>query len=129
MIKRFLQWIGLKEKIHGESLGPLYYNEGEIWWCAVGENIGIEVNGKGEMFSRPVFVYRKLSKEGFLGIPLSTKAKQGSWYAEISFKGERVVANLAQVRVFSSHRMYEKMGSLDDNDIKKIKTGFFRLYS
>ncbi len=128
MIKKFLEWIGLKEKIHNNLSIPLYFNEGEIWWCAVGENIGIEINGKGELFSRPVFVYKKLSKDGFLGIPLSTQNKKGSWYMKISFKGEDNILNLAQIKVFSSSRMYEKMGALDDNDIQKIKNGLLRLY-
>ncbi len=119
MFKQFLEWIGVKEKIHTESTGPLYYNEGEIWWCALGENIGVEINGKGKMFSRPVFIYRKLSKGGFMGIPLSTKQKEGSWYVSITFKQEIITANLAQSRVLSTSRLYEKMGSLDDSDIKK----------
>jgi mRNA interferase MazF len=129
MIKKFLEWIRLKQKIHNESSGPLYYNEGEIWWCAIGENVGIEINGKGRLFSRPVFVYKKLSREGFLGIPFSTQEKKGTWYIEVFFKGEKNIANLSQVRIISSCRMYEKMGTLDKNDIKKIKNGFLRLYS
>ena len=129
MIKRFLEWIGLKEKIHNNnSVSPLF-NEGEIWWCALGENIGIEINGKGKPFSRPIFIYRKLSRKGFLGIPLSTQIKEGSWYVEISFQNKKHVATLSQARVFSSARMYQIMGSLDDNDIAKIKNGFLRLYS
>jgi len=129
MIKNFLEWIGLKEKIHNTSSIPLYFNEGEIWWCAFGENIGVEINGKGKLFSRPVFVYKKLSREGFIGLPLSTQDKKGTWYIEISFKGKLNTVNLSQVRLFSSSRMYEKIGSLDDNDIIKIKNGFLRLYS
>lgn len=129
MIKNFLEWIGLKERIHNNNNVPPFFNEGEIWWCAVGENVGIEINGKGNLFSRPVFVYKKLSKDGFLGIPFSTQSKKGSWFIQVSFKGENNIANLSQIRVFSSYRMYEIMGSLDDNDIKKIKNGFLRLYS
>jgi mRNA interferase MazF len=89
MFKKFLEWIGLKEKIHNKKSVPLYFNEGEIWWCAVGENIGIEINGKGKLFSRPVFVYKKLSKDGFLGIPLTTQEKKGSWFIEIDFKDKK----------------------------------------
>ena len=128
MFKNFLQWIGLKQKIHETSKGPKFFKEGEIWWCAVGENIGVEINGKGVTFSRPVFVYRKLSRNGFLGIPLSTKLKDGSWYVRVTFKKE-ICANLAQVKVFSSSRMYTKMGELDEIDAEKIKAGFLQLYS
>lgn len=81
------------------------------------------------MFSRPVFVYRKLSREGFMGIPLSTKVKDGTWYAKITFQNKEHVACLAQARIFSVSRMYEKMGELDDKDVEKIKSGFLRLYS
>lgn len=128
IIKNFLEWIGLKEKIHNQSSCPTFYKEGDIWWCAIGENVGIEINGKGTMFSRPVYVYKKFSKNGFLGMPLSTKNKAGSWYVEISFQDKKSIVNLSQIRAFSSSRLYEKMGALDDNDRAKIKNGFIRLY-
>jgi mRNA interferase MazF len=121
MIKRFLEWIGLKEKLHNGNYAPPLFKEGEIWWCAVGENVGIEINGKGRVFSRPVFVYKKLSREGFLGIPLSTKSKAGTWYVEVTFQEKISVANLAQVRVFSVSRMFDKIGALDEKDSGKIK--------
>ena len=128
MIKKFLEWIGLKEKIHTDSVGPLYYNEGEIWWCAVGQNVGIEINGEGKMFSRPVYIYKKLSKDGFMGISVSTQKKTGSWYVSVICQNKESLINLAQARIFSSSRMYKKIGTLDNVDIKKIKTAFSHLY-
>lgn len=127
MIKKFLEWIGIKEKVN-KSKGPRFFKEGDIWWCALGENVGIEINGKGSMFSRPVFVYKKLSRDGFMGIPLSTQIKEGSWYVSISFQKE-ICANIAQARVFSTSRMYTKLGELDEKDQKRIKDGFLHLYS
>ena len=129
MIKRFLEWIGLKEKLHNAGYAPPFFKEGEIWWCAVGENVGIEVNGKGKAFSRPVYIYKKLSREGFLGIPLSTKQKAGTWYVEVTFQEKISIANLAQIRVFSVSRLFGRIGSLDGKDSDKIKDGFLRLYS
>jgi mRNA interferase MazF len=128
IVKNFLEWIGLKEKIHNAKYVPPLFKEGEVWWCALGENIGIEINGKGSMFSRPVLVYKKFSKDGFLGIPLSTKDRSGSWYVKISFQGKESTVNLSQIRAFSASRMYDKMGELEDNDRVKIKDGFLRLY-
>lgn len=129
MFKKFLEWIGLKEKIHETSKGPKLFKEGDIWWCALGENIGIEINGKGQMFSRPVLVYRKLSRDGFMAIPLSTKIKEGTWYIKIDFQGKCHTLNIAQSRVISSSRMYNKIGELNEGDFKKVKDGFLRLYS
>jgi mRNA interferase MazF len=121
--------MGIKQSLHELSTDPLFYNQDDVWWCAIGENIGIEINGKGKTFSRPILVYKKLSKGGFLGIPLSTQIKEGSWYVGISFQEKQICANLAQIRVFSTVRMQEKIGSLDNQDSEKIKNGFLRLYS
>lgn len=129
MVKRFLEWIGVKQKLHQGEAKPVFFKEGDIWWCALGENIGVEINGKGATFSRPVFVYKKLSRDGFVGIPLSTKLKEGTWYVQFTFKENEVCANLSQIRTFSASRMLEKMGALDEGDVEKIKSGFLRLYS
>jgi mRNA interferase MazF len=82
---------------------------------------------KGGAFSRPVLVFKKLSKEGFIGVPFSTKKKVGSWYVNLKFKNN--IANISQVRLMSSARMYEKMGTLEEEDFKKVKNGFLHLYS
>lgn len=38
-IKRFLEWIGLKEKLHTSSQAIPHVSEGQIWWASLGENI------------------------------------------------------------------------------------------
>jgi len=42
---------------------------------------------------------------------------------------EKIHNNDSVIRVLSSSRMYGIMGKLGDNDTKKIKNGFLRLYS
>ena len=128
MIKRFEEWITQKKHLH-EIKKPPMFNEGDIWWCAFGENVDIEVNGKGDVFTRPVFIYKKLSRNGFLGIPMTTQIRNGTWYVEISFAGTQQCANLAQCRVLASKRLFGRMGELDERDIQKIKNGFLKLYS
>ncbi|MDR1197184.1 MAG: type II toxin-antitoxin system PemK/MazF family toxin [Candidatus Nomurabacteria bacterium] len=128
MIKHFFEWIKLKEKIHNDESVERLLKEGEVWWCALGENVGIEVNGKSEFFSRPVLIYRKLSRDGFMGIPLTTQKKVGSWYVRFEFQGKTSYANLAQARVISSKRLYNLVGEIDGEDYKRIRAGFRRLY-
>ena len=94
----------------------------------MGENVGVEINGKSKDFTRPVLVFKKLSEEGFLGIPMSTKAKQGSWYVSIRQSGKNATVLLSQTRVFSSKRMYSKLGELDDTDCSEVSKGFVNLY-
>ncbi|HAO64397.1 TPA: hypothetical protein DCQ44_00245 [Candidatus Taylorbacteria bacterium] len=128
MIKRFLEWIGLKEKLHTRNYQPPLFKEGEVWWCAVGENIGVEINGKSNNFTRPVLVFKKYDKYSFLGLPLSTKNKVGSWYAPIYFLGIPQVVVLSQSRVFDYRRLDRRMGELDEFEVSVVKEVFFMLH-
>lgn len=118
--KNFQEWILLKEKLHFNNSRPKI-KERDIWWCSFGENIGVEINGKGRLFSRPVYVYKKLGRYGFIGVPLTSKIKTGSWYVAFVFQGKTQTAVLSQVRTFSVARLSNRMGKLDETDAKKIK--------
>jgi mRNA interferase MazF len=74
--KDFRGWCEKKEILHGkdEDLVP-YFNERELWWCALGVNIGFEQDGKNEHFERPVLVLRKFNKHLLLVLPQTSKAK------------------------------------------------------
>lgn len=103
-------------------------NEGEVWWCHVGENVGIEINGKNEDFTRPVLILNKLSNLGFLGVPLTSQKHFGSWYVPFVFKDKQQCAVLSQIKVFSVYRLQKKMGEISETDFVFIKDGFRRLY-
>ncbi|MDB5188591.1 MAG: sulfate adenylyltransferase subunit CysN [Candidatus Nomurabacteria bacterium] len=81
------------------------------------------------MFSRPVLVYKKINNGSFLGVPLSTQIKQGTWYVSFLLRGRVVCGNLAQIRVISAARLYDKAGDITTRDFEKVKSGFLRLYS
>lgn len=123
----FGKWVVLKEELHMANRLRSFH-DGEIWWCAVGKNIGVEINGKHEVFSRPVLVLKKLSRLGFMGIPLTSQPHEGSWYVSFMFGDKREVAVLAQARVMSTARLYCKMGVVTNGDMKRIRDGFRRLY-
>ena len=38
-MKEFLEWIGLKEKLHNQKHHPPLVSQGNIWWASVGKNI------------------------------------------------------------------------------------------
>lgn len=125
--RRFNEWIEVKAKMHDAALMPKI-REGEIYWCGFGENVGIEINGKNELFSRPVLVFRKFSQYGFLGIPLTSKLHNGSWYVPFRFHGKEQRAVLVQQRTFSVSRLYGKMGRVDEVDMNRIRQGFHKLF-
>ena len=115
MEKRFDEWNIVKQKLHKNAIKPNYHNM-EIWWCAVGENIGIEMNGKSERFSRPVLIIRKYGPDGFLGVPISSQTHEGIWYKDFIYKKRRQTALLSQVRTFSVQRLYKKIGRISYGD-------------
>lgn len=127
MDKRFDEWIILKSRIHfGNTARTI--REGEIWWCALGENVGIEINGKSDTFARPVLILRKLSNQGFLGVPLTSQKHEGSWYAKFEFKNKIQYAALCQIRVFSTSRLYKKIGMVPTTDLNIVRDAFKNLY-
>ena len=128
IVKRFAEWIGLKESLHYKNHKPPFVSERDIWWVSVGENVGSEINGKSKLFSRPVVILRKLAHGFYFVIPTTTQAKEGSWF--VSFRhGERdMVACLHQARAIDYRRFSSKLGMLDTNDFRKVQESFARLY-
>jgi hypothetical protein len=75
----FLEWIGLKQKLHRRLKAPPSF-AGDIWWASIGENVGSEINGKSRLFSRPVIIFKKLAHGFYFVIPTTSKSKVGSWF-------------------------------------------------
>ena len=105
-----------------------YVSEGDIWWMSFGENIGSEINGKSEIFSRPGIIYKKLSHTFYLVVPTTTKLKDGSWYVRIRHQGKEMSACLHQIRSVDHRRLSSKLGRMDDTDFERLRKGFRNLY-
>ena len=120
-------WGCIKSKLNTINNFP-NFSEGEIWWVFAGENVGIEINGKGTNFLRPVLVFKKLSKYGFVGIPLTSQKHGGDWYVRFDFQKNTSYAAVAQIKTFSAARLRKRMGQIPSNDMDKMKIGIFKLY-
>jgi mRNA interferase MazF len=120
MEKDFDQW-NTQKKALDRRTDEFFFKQGEIWWCSVGLNVAIESCGKGDTFRRPVLVLKKLSHISFIGIPLSTKQKQGTWFAPIPVLGEVQCALLYQIRMFSINRLQRRLTTLEADDFTQIK--------
>lgn len=127
-MKRFFEWIGLKEKIHHGKHIPPVFKEGQVWWCYTGENVGIEINGKSDLFTRPIFIFKKYDRYSFLGLPLSTKIKEGSWYTQTKFMGTKQIIVLSQGRVFDYRRLKDKIGEFPEHQIEIINIDYKQLH-
>jgi hypothetical protein len=71
------------------------------------------VNGKHDVFERPVVVVRKLGPRILLAMPITTKPKGGSWYFPFVLNGLPQRAILNQFRVISSKRLVRKIGLME----------------
>lgn len=122
-IKRFFEWIKLKEFLHFKKQPPSF-NEGEIWWANIGENIGHEENGKDERFVRPVIVVKKFNKDLLFGIPCSSVFKENRYYYKISIESSdfETVALLSQSRTLSSKRLVRLIDKMGTGSFRELKT-------
>lgn len=127
-MKRFLEWIGLKEKLHNSEHVPPLVSHGDIWWVSIGENVGSEINGKNSLFSRPAIIYKKLAHGFYFVIPTTTKARVGTWYVPFRHQEQDMVACLHHARSIDHRRLSTKLGTLDDEDFQRVKDGFNALY-
>lgn len=120
MEKDFDGWNKHKKKLE-EKEQDFLFKQGEVWWCSVGINVADESCGKGETFGRPVLVLKKLSRRSFVGIPLSTQRKNGTWFTDVKVEEEIVSALLYQVKMFSTRRFQHRLTTLDASDFSQVK--------
>jgi len=123
LLDKLAEWFEVKAVISLEENLP-FFKEREVWWCSVGMNVGYEVFGKKEVFTRPVLVVRKYNKYTFLGLPLTSKRKDIPAHYHLDFNERQGSVLLDQARVFDVRRLKEKIGRLGNVETKKISTAF-----
>ena len=123
MQKDYKKWTPVKMTANNEANVRPNYKEGGIYWVLVGDNVGMEQDGKGELFARPVVVVRGFSKELFWGIPLTSQNKSGKYYFSFTFlANQHSVAILSQLRAFDTSRISGRiMGRMKKEDLLKLK--------
>ena len=40
-MKRFFEWVGLKQRLHDTEHQPALVTDREIWWASIGEDVSI----------------------------------------------------------------------------------------
>ena len=125
--KDFQAWTAGKEA-HEAASPPPYFKEREVWWAALGVNIGYEEDGKGPDFSRPVLIVRKFGSL-FYAVPLSTTDRRGPFYHPFAYRPGRgeSVALLSQLRALDSRRLLHKDGTVSQADFEAIRAALAAL--
>jgi hypothetical protein len=127
-IKRFQEWFILKPRLDNSNYYPPKFSQKQVWFCYCGENIGGEISGKGNEFLRPFLILKKLDRYSFVGLPLSTKYKEGDRYLRIYFKEKLQTIYLHQPRHLDYRRLKYKLGEITDKEFIEIRLNFTSLY-
>ena len=119
-LKDFDGWNALQQTLEKRRYRLPTFQEREIWFTAIGTNIGHETDGKNDDYSRPVLILKKYSRSLFFGLPLTTTFREGKWFYQLNTKRTSVVI-LNQGRTLSARRLTKRMYSINETDFEKIR--------
>ena len=115
MKKDFWKWHSKKEQIN-DAEGTALFHEREVWWCALGTNIGFEQDGSSELFTRPVAILTKFNLDACLVVPLTARPKTGKYYFPVGkVEDKDAVAVLSQLRFVDRKRLALKITTMEQS--------------
>ncbi len=122
MKKDFWKWHTKKEQLN-DAQGTALFHEREVWWCALGANIGFEQDGGKGDFERPVVILKKFNLDACLIVPLTAQPKKGKYYISVGKIDDRdAVAVLSQIRFIDRKRLANKICTLDEDVFRTLTT-------
>lgn len=123
--KDFDKWNTEKKKINQKINDKDFWFEiREVWWCSLGVNVGVEIDGKSRNFDRPALVVRVFNREGLYILPITTKMKNDKFHFQLkNFDKEKSFNSvvLTQLKFISSKRLLRKIGSVSKKDFQEIQ--------
>jgi mRNA-degrading endonuclease toxin of MazEF toxin-antitoxin module len=127
-IKNFDGWNEVKKKLN-ETVSMKFFSEGEVWWCSTGVNIGVEMDGKGEKFTRPVLILKIVNSQTFIGVPLTSTLKEDETHIPIYFNYDFHTVVISEIRTYEKKRLENYIGKVSDYLLTKLKRAAARFLS
>ncbi len=125
MGKDYTEWHKKKSILNTrEDIDTIFFREKEVWWVALGVNVGFEQDGKGEEFRRPVLILKKFNKYVVLAVPLTTRIKKNKYYISCNLQEDKSntrMAIISQIRLIDTKRFIDKLGVADTASFDQIK--------
>ncbi len=88
----------------------------------MGANVGIEQDGKGDDFLRPVLVFKKFSRRMCWVIPLSTQVLKGNFFFPLLAESNIIrIAVLPQMRMVDIKRLCDRLDLISYSEYELIK--------
>lgn len=94
------------------------------YFVSIGENIGYEQSGTKDSsdFIRPVLIFKKYNNNVFLGIPLTTSAKENKFHFKFQYlQDKESYGIISQLRLFDAKRLERKSGMIRTSDFIQLK--------
>lgn len=127
-IKEFDKWNTIKKQIDTTDT-KVHIRAGEIRWVAFGVNVGSEIDGKGDTFTRPALILHVIGSHLALVVPMSTKVKDSAGYIVFEWKGVQTALCMHQVKIVSQKRVLSRKGRISNGRVRTIKNAFAEFYS
>lgn len=117
-------WNEKKKQTHKTKM-IVGFKQREIFWVKIGQNIGSEEYGKGDDFQRPVLIVKKLNANLFIGIPLTSQAKEeNDYFHPMTFNSKKGTVNnyamILQLKTFDKKRLMGRIGRVDKETFNEI---------
>lgn len=131
--KDFEGWCAFKADLESKEPPKRGFNEGEIWRCTLGHNVGHELDGKSKLYWRPVLVLRKFSPDFFIGVPLSRTRTISPFHIPVALpdakeiKGKKSYLVINQVRAMDARRLKQLLVRLSPEDLLYARTAVIQM--
>jgi mRNA interferase MazF len=121
-MKDFDTWNREKKAVDSRARPEtIFWHEREVWWCALGVNVGVETDGKHENFERPLLIVKKFNADMFWALPLTSREHRGTHYVNVHYEGGTSTAMLSQIRTVSTKRLIRKIGMIPEPGFDAIR--------
>jgi mRNA-degrading endonuclease toxin of MazEF toxin-antitoxin module len=119
--KDFDGWIEKKKALDGFRQWPSHVFQRQIWWCALGVNIGSEIDGKNEDYERPVLIVRHLTRETILVAPLTGTLSDKPHSPRIRTDKVDSTVKFNQLRTVSKRRLLRLIDIVDIDQFIRLQ--------
>jgi len=121
--KNYDHWNSRKKELDLRVLpDDFFFLEGEVWWAMLGINIGHEIDGKNDLFERPILIFKKQSEDMLFALPITSKSETGQQFYTLRYRDRNSTVLLNQPRSISSKRLLRLIYRISNRDFQIIHT-------
>ncbi len=116
---KIIDWSSVQGRIQISNQSP-FPKRREIWWVNLGQNVGVEVNGKNKNFERPVLVIKVFNASSLFVAPLTSTVGVHKFLIGFNHLGQKRSINIFQLRTLSAKRFDRKISDISDADFERV---------